>query len=45
VLSERRGTARWCRINEACVACFPSAADLVMGRRVPEPPSCDAPAR
>jgi DNA-binding transcriptional ArsR family regulator len=40
VLAERRGTARYCRINQACVDCFPSAADLVMGRsapRVPQP--------
>jgi DNA-binding transcriptional ArsR family regulator len=39
VLSEQTGTARWYRINEACVSCFPSAADIVMGRQVPEPPS------
>ena len=31
VRSERRGTARYYRINEACVDAFPSAADLVMG--------------
>ena len=43
VLSDQRGTARWYRINEACVACFPSAADVVMGRAVPEPPACDSP--
>ena len=38
VLSEQLGTTRWYRINEACVTCFPSAADIVMGRQVPEPP-------
>jgi L-amino acid N-acyltransferase YncA/DNA-binding transcriptional ArsR family regulator len=36
VLAERRGTARHYRLNDACVAGFPTAADLVMGR---EPPS------
>ncbi len=41
VLSEQRGTTRRYRINEACVSCFPSAADIVMGRQVPEPPACD----
>lgn len=40
VLSERRGTARWYQVNQACVDCFPSAADIVMGREVPEPPAC-----
>jgi DNA-binding transcriptional ArsR family regulator len=42
VLSEQRGTSRWYRINGACVSCFPCAADIVMGRDVPEPPGCDA---
>lgn len=41
VLTEKAGTARWYRINQACVRCFPSAADIVMGNAVPEPPSCD----
>ena len=36
VLSEAQGTARLYRINDACVACFPSAADVVMGRDVPD---------
>ncbi|MQY05191.1 ArsR/SmtB family transcription factor [Actinomadura macrotermitis] len=36
VLAERRGTARYYRINEACIACFPTAADVVMGRPAPE---------
>jgi DNA-binding transcriptional ArsR family regulator len=34
VLAEHRGTASWYRINQACVECFPTAADLVMGRPV-----------
>jgi len=41
VLAERRGTASWYRINERCVACFPTAADIVMGRPVPASPSAD----
>ncbi len=32
VLAENRGTARYYRINEACVGCFPTAADVVMGK-------------
>lgn len=32
VLAERRGTATYYRINEECVGCFPTAADVVMGR-------------
>ena len=40
VLAERQGTATYYRINEACVRCFPSAADIVMGRPVPAVPSC-----
>jgi DNA-binding transcriptional ArsR family regulator len=35
VLAEHRGTATYYRINEACVDCFPTAADVVMGRPVP----------
>lgn len=31
VLVEQRGTARWYRVNQRCVSCFPSAADVVMG--------------
>ncbi len=37
VLAEYRGTATYYRINEACVECFPTAADIVMGRPVPVP--------
>jgi DNA-binding transcriptional ArsR family regulator len=35
VLVEPVGTARHYRINGACVGCFPSAADVVMGRPAP----------
>jgi DNA-binding transcriptional ArsR family regulator len=38
VLVEHRGTASLYRINDACVECFPSAADVVMGRPVPAVP-------
>jgi len=38
VLAERRGTATYYRVNEACVECFPTAADIVMGRPVPAQP-------
>ena len=37
VLVEPVGTARHYRINERCIACFPSAADVVMGRPAPVP--------
>ena len=40
VLADRQGTAAYYRINEACVRCFPSAADIVMGRPVPAAPAC-----
>jgi DNA-binding transcriptional ArsR family regulator len=40
VLAERRGTSAFYRINEACVECFPTAADIVMGRPVPAAPAC-----
>ncbi|SDQ78086.1 ArsR/SmtB family transcription factor [Thermostaphylospora chromogena] len=36
VLVEHRGTASLYRINDACVECFPTAADVVMGRPVPD---------
>src|SRR5262245_18741086 len=38
VLAEHRGTATYYRINQACVDCFPTAADIVMGKPAPEPP-------
>jgi len=33
--TEDRGTSRLYRINDACVTCFPTAADLVMGKPSP----------
>ncbi|WP_405144372.1 metalloregulator ArsR/SmtB family transcription factor [Sphaerisporangium sp. NBC_01403] len=41
VLVEHRGTSSLYRINQACVSCFPSAADVVMGNPVPVAPTCD----
>ena len=38
VLIEPVGNARHYRINAACIDCFPSAADLVMGRPAPSTP-------
>jgi DNA-binding transcriptional ArsR family regulator len=35
VLVEHRGTSSLYRINDACVSCFPSAADVVMGNPAP----------
>ncbi|MFF4259414.1 ArsR/SmtB family transcription factor [Streptomyces sp. NPDC001663] len=35
VLVERKGSFGWYRLNERCVAAFPSAADVVMGRPAP----------
>jgi DNA-binding transcriptional ArsR family regulator len=32
VLVEREGTSSWWRINERCLSCFPTAAEVVMGR-------------
>jgi DNA-binding transcriptional ArsR family regulator len=41
VLVEHQGTSSLFRINESCIACFPSAAELVMGEasadRLPTP--------
>jgi DNA-binding transcriptional ArsR family regulator len=39
VRAEERGTSRLYRINSNCVACFPTAADLVMGKPSPVPPA------
>jgi DNA-binding transcriptional ArsR family regulator len=39
VLAEDRGTCRLYRINDNCVECFPTAADLVMGKPSPVPPA------
>ena len=38
VLVEPVGNARHYRINTNCVSCFPSAADVVMGKPVPVKP-------
>jgi DNA-binding transcriptional ArsR family regulator len=38
LLFEHRGAATYYRINDACVDCFPTAADIVMGRPVPAQP-------
>ena len=38
VLVEQQGTARYYRVNDECVACFPTAADVVMGRSAPARP-------
>jgi DNA-binding transcriptional ArsR family regulator len=46
VLVERRGTASLFRVNERCLDCFPSAAEVVMGRLPrydPLPGTCPAP--
>lgn len=32
VLVDRIGTASYWRVNDACLRCFPSAAEIVMGR-------------
>ncbi|MEV4177489.1 metalloregulator ArsR/SmtB family transcription factor [Nonomuraea sp. NPDC049709] len=40
VLVERQGTSSLYRINDNCVSCFPTAADVVMGKPVPAP-KCD----
>lgn len=32
VLTERAGTSSWWRVNDACLAAFPTAAEMVMGR-------------
>jgi DNA-binding transcriptional ArsR family regulator len=44
VLADYRGTATYYRINEACVDCFPTAADIVMGKPAPRPPTRAMPA-
>ena len=42
VLTEERGTSRLYRINGTCVSCFPTAADLVMGKPSPVPSAVPA---
>jgi DNA-binding transcriptional ArsR family regulator len=39
VIAEERGTSRLYRVNNNCVDCFPTAADLVMGKPSPAPPA------
>ncbi|MEV4569752.1 metalloregulator ArsR/SmtB family transcription factor [Nonomuraea sp. NPDC049419] len=41
VLVERQGTSSLYRINDNCVSCFPTAADVVMGKPVPDAPVCE----
>lgn len=41
VLAEPRGTSTHYRVNDACVSCFPTAADVVMGKPAPRPPTCE----
>jgi DNA-binding transcriptional ArsR family regulator len=38
LLAEHRGPATYYRVNQACVDCFPTAADIVVGRPVPVQP-------
>jgi DNA-binding transcriptional ArsR family regulator len=38
VLAAPHGTSTYYQINDACVDCFPTAADIVMGKPVPAPP-------
>src|SRR5216684_1256232 len=45
LLLEHRGAATYYRINDACVDCFPTAADIVMGRPVPAQPIPATPSR
>ena len=42
VLVEAVGNARHYRINTTCIDCFPSAADVVMGRPAPATPGACA---
>lgn len=35
VLIEPAGNARRYRVNQACVSCFPSVADVIMGKPAP----------
>lgn len=32
ILVERAGTSSWWRINDLCLSCFPTTAEIVMGR-------------
>lgn len=47
VLVQRRGTSSLYAVNPRCLECFPSAADVVIGRRPPDPlraAACEPPA-
>jgi DNA-binding transcriptional ArsR family regulator len=48
-LVDRQVTSSWWRVNERCLACFPSAAEVVMGRLpagvTPWEPTAAAPRR
>ena len=44
LLAEPRGTSTYYRINDACVDCFPTAADIVMGKPAPARPVAVMPA-
>ena len=45
VLRESRGTSNLYRVNDRCIECFPSAAELIMGRlpRYKAPAAAPAP--
>ncbi len=47
LLVDREGTSSWWRINENCLNCFPTAAELVMGRAPIDAPgaalTCETP--
>jgi len=43
LLVDREGTSSWWRINDRCLDCFPTAAELVMGRLPASPPWDHAP--
>jgi DNA-binding transcriptional ArsR family regulator len=45
LLADYRGTSSYYRINDACVDCFPTAADIIMGRPAPEVPVTASPAQ
>jgi DNA-binding transcriptional ArsR family regulator len=43
LLAQHQGTSTYYRINDACIDCFPTAADIVMGKPAPQPPSTAEP--
>jgi DNA-binding transcriptional ArsR family regulator len=45
VLVEREGTSSRWRVNERCLSCFPSAAEVVMGRLPADVAPWDTPVR